>query len=106
MKSALKHTAPVVAGMLPAAVLVRLGMPALAALVFLAVLVLGVICWVISSPDRSERVARMMLARRGNARCLEGGVPAPSSLAPAGRRRTHSSHARRSPLSETVAHYS
>ncbi len=80
--------------MLPVAVLVRLGMPALAALVFLAVLMLGVICWIISSPDRSERVARMLLARRGNARCLEAGVPAPSLLASADHR-TPGSHARR-----------
>jgi hypothetical protein len=30
-------------------------MPALAVLVFLAVLVLGVICWIINSGDRSDR---------------------------------------------------
>jgi hypothetical protein len=35
--------------------LARLGMLALAVLVFLAVLVLGVICWIINSGDRSDR---------------------------------------------------
>ena len=38
--------------MLPAAVLARFGMPALAALVFLAV---AVACWVISNGDRSDQ---------------------------------------------------
>jgi hypothetical protein len=76
VKSAVKPAARTAAGMLPAAVLVRLGMPALAALVFLAVLVLGVICWIINSPDRSDRMNRMMLARRGDARCLEAAAPA------------------------------
>jgi len=40
--------------MLPAAVLARLGMPALAALVFLTVLAVAVACWVISNGDRSD----------------------------------------------------
>ena len=65
--------------MLPAALLARLGVPALAALVFLAILVLGVICWIISDPERSERVNRMLLAKRGDARCLRRpDHPAPS----------------------------
>jgi hypothetical protein len=64
------------AGLLPAALLARLGVPALAALVFLAVLVLGVACWIIDSGDRSDRVTRMILARRGDARCL---APGPSA---------------------------
>ncbi len=61
------------------ALLVRIGMPALAALVFVAVLVLGMIYWIIASPDRSDRVARILLARQGDARCLEPGTSAPSS---------------------------
>jgi hypothetical protein len=85
VKNALKPAARAAAEMLPAAVLARLGMPALAALVFLAVLVLGVICWVISSPHCSERVARLMLARRGNDRCLGADLPARSPLASADR---------------------
>ena len=81
MKNVLKHAGKVVGGMLPAAVLVRIGMPALAAAVFLAVLVLGVICWIISSPERSDRVNRMLLARRGDARCLKPGTSARYSSA-------------------------
>lgn len=46
MKSIVKYAGQVVAGMLPAALLVPLGRPALAAAFFLAVLVLGVICWI------------------------------------------------------------
>jgi hypothetical protein len=41
--------------MLPAAVLARPGMPAIAALVFLAVLAVAMACWVISNGDRSGR---------------------------------------------------
>ena len=82
MKSALKHAGRAAAGMLPAALLVRLGMPALAAVVFLAVLVVGVTCWIISSDDRTDRVNRIMLAGQGDARSLEPGASAPSSPAP------------------------
>lgn len=70
MKTALKHLGLSATVIVPASLLVRLGIPALAALVFIAVLALGVICWIIGSPDRSDRVTRMMLAKRGNARCL------------------------------------
>lgn len=81
MKSALKHVGRVVVGMLPAALLARLGVPAFAAAVFLAVIVLGVACCVISSGDRSDTVTRMIYARRGDARCLMLDPPAASSHA-------------------------
>ena len=74
--------------MLPAVALVRLGIPALAAVVFLVVLVLAVICWVISSADRTDRVNRMMLARQGNARCLTPTSSAPSVPASRSRRQS------------------
>ena len=74
--------------LLPAALLLRLGIPALGALVFLAVLVLGVICWIIGSADRSDRVTRMMLARRGDATCLKLSTSVPSSPASLQRRRS------------------
>jgi len=48
-------------------------MPALAALVFAAVLAVAVACRVISNGDRSGRVTRMMYARRGDARWRPGG---------------------------------
>jgi hypothetical protein len=60
----------VVAGMLSAGLVAGLGRPAIVAVVLLAVLVLGVICWVIGDSARSERVTRMILARHGDGRCL------------------------------------
>ena len=56
----------------------RLGLPALFVLVILAILVLGVACWVISSTDRADRVSRLLLAWRGNADCLARNAAAPS----------------------------
>jgi hypothetical protein len=85
---AVKHGSRTVAGMVPVAVLLRLGMPALAALVFLAVLMVGVTCWIISSDARTGRVNRMMLARQGDARCLETGAAAAFSPTSRPRRRT------------------
>jgi hypothetical protein len=79
MKSTLKHAGPAAGGTFSLAALTQLSMPALAAVGMLAVLVLGVICWIISSDERSARVSRMMLARRGDAKCLEVNV---SPLAP------------------------
>lgn len=73
MRNVLKHAGRAAAGMLPAAVLARLGVPALAAAVSLVVLVAGVTCWVLSSDDRSDRVNRILLARQGDARCLKPG---------------------------------
>jgi hypothetical protein len=60
--------------MLSAALLAGLGLPLLAAAFALAVLVLGVTCWIINSDDRSARVTRMIFARSGDASCL---APAP-----------------------------
>ncbi len=40
----------------------RLGRPAPGAMVPLAVLVLGVACWVLCSDARTERVSRVLLA--------------------------------------------
>ena len=61
----------VAAGALPAVVLVAgLGLPALGGLVSLAVLVLGVACWVIGSEDPDQdRVSQVLFAWRGNADC-------------------------------------
>ncbi len=64
------------AGLLPAAALARLGLPALAAAVILAVAALGAACWVIASGDRSDRVTRMIYARHGDARSLTSRPPA------------------------------
>ena len=47
------------------ALVARLGLPALGVLVFLAVLVTWVACWVFRSDARTERVSRVLLAWRG-----------------------------------------
>ena len=73
----LRRAGRAAAGALPAALLAGLGLPALGALVFLAVAVLAVTCWVIASGERTARVSQMMLARRGQA-----SDPAPGAAAP------------------------
>jgi hypothetical protein len=73
----LRRAGRMAAGALPAALLAKLGMPALAAAVFLTVVAVAVICWVIASGDRTNRVSQMMLARRGQASCLTSGTAAP-----------------------------
>ena len=75
----LRHAGRTAAGVLPAALPAELGMPALGALVFLAIVVLAVICWVIASGDRTDRVSQMMLARRGEASFLVSGTAAAST---------------------------
>ena len=77
----LKYAGCLVAGALPA-VLAGRSMLALGALVFLAVLLFRLIRWIISSNDRSERLARIILAWRGDVSCL---AP-PASVQPRSRR--------------------
>jgi hypothetical protein len=72
----LRRAGKVAAGAVPVALVARLGLPALAALVFLAVLVTGVACWVFGSDARADRVSRVLLAWRGNASCLTSGSAA------------------------------
>jgi hypothetical protein len=85
VKAILRHTGRAVAAIvLPAGLLARLGLPALAALVFLVVLALAAGCWIISNDGRSDRLTRMILARRGDARCLKVGTSSPRP--PANRR--------------------
>lgn len=59
--------------------LASFGMPALGALVSLVILALAVTCWILASPDRSERICRMLLAGRGDPRCL---APKPGTFPP------------------------
>ncbi len=82
----LRHASKVAAGVLPAALVARLGLPALGALVFLALVFLAAGCWVVRSRARTDRVSRMLLALRGNANCLGPGTT-PSSPAAARPRR-------------------
>lgn len=60
-----KYAARATAGVLPAVVVAGLGLPALGALVLLAVLILAMACWVIGSQARTDRVSQILLARRG-----------------------------------------
>lgn len=92
MKNALKYASRAAAGLLPAVLLVRVSMPVLVALVLIAVFMLGVICWVISSGDRADRVTRMILAGKGNAGCLTPSPSAPSSPASRSRRARPARH--------------
>jgi len=73
MRTELKHLGRTATGIPVAALLVRLGMPAIVAVSSLTVVVIIVICWIISSDERSDRVNRMMLAKRGDASCLKPG---------------------------------
>jgi hypothetical protein len=66
----------IAAGAVTSAALVRLGLPALGALVFLVALAAGIACWVLGSDARTARVTRMLLAWRGNPSCLPPGGPA------------------------------
>ena len=49
-----RYAAKVAAGVIPAAAVARLGMPAIGALALLAVLILAFACWVIGNQDRTD----------------------------------------------------
>ncbi len=84
----LRRAGKVAAGVMPAALVAGIGLPALGALVFLAVLAAGVACWVLGSDVRADRVSRVLLAWRGNAGCLApGGTAASAPAVPRPRRR-------------------
>jgi hypothetical protein len=72
----IKRVGKVAAGAVSAALVAGFGLPTLGVLVFVAVLAVGVGCWVVRSDARTDRVSRVLLAWRGNAGCL------PSGLAP------------------------
>jgi hypothetical protein len=78
----LRWAGKVAAGAVPAVLAARLGLPALGAFVFLAVLMIGTAWWIFRSDARTERVSRVLLAWRGNADCLPpSGAAAPGSPA-------------------------
>jgi hypothetical protein len=66
----LRGLGKVAAWTVSAGLLARLGLPALGALIFLAVLGVWAACWVFCSDARTDRVSRVLLAWRGNASCL------------------------------------
>jgi len=63
----LRATAKAVATAVPMAELARLGLPTLAAALGLAVMVLIVVCWVLASDARCERMSKILRAWRGTA---------------------------------------
>jgi len=84
----LRRAGRVTAGVAPALLVAGLGLPALGALVFLAVLATGMACWVFGSDARTNRVSRVLLAWRGDPGCLGGAsTAAPASPVPRPRRR-------------------
>jgi hypothetical protein len=72
----LKHTSKMAAVALSAALVARLGWPALSVMAFLVVLAAGLACWVISDDDRSKRVTRMLAAWRGGTTSPKPDIPA------------------------------
>jgi hypothetical protein len=74
MRGGLKAAGRAVAGVFSAAVVARLGMPALGALVLVTVMLITVACWVIRSRARTDRVSRLLLACHGDAACLTSGT--------------------------------
>ena len=70
MTAMLRRTSKAAAPTIPAALLAGLGLPALGALIFLAILVIVTVCWVIDDADRTEQVCRILLAGRGDTNCL------------------------------------
>lgn len=79
VNSARKHAGRAAAAVLPAVLVARLGVPVLAALVFMAILVIAAACWTINSKDRSDNVSRIIFARKGDPRCLDPDPAAPTA---------------------------
>jgi hypothetical protein len=75
MKDALLHVSRAVTGVLSAALVGKAGIPVLAVLGCLTVLVIAVVCWIVNSQDRSMNLSRILFARRGDARCLDPDIP-------------------------------
>lgn len=72
----LSHTGKVAAGVLSAALIARLGWPALGVLTLLVALAAGLVCWVLSSDARAARVARILTAWHGGITSAEPDAPA------------------------------
>jgi hypothetical protein len=70
MKTILGRTVKTAGAALSTVFVAGLGLPALGAVLLLAILILAVLCWVILSQERTDRVSRLFLASRGDARCL------------------------------------
>lgn len=71
--NAIRRVVGAVGGTALVTLLAGFGMPGLSALVFLVTSALAMTCWILASPDRSDRICRMLLAGRGDPRCLTSG---------------------------------
>lgn len=76
----LSRAGKIMAKTVPVALIAGIGLPALGALLFLAVLATGMACWVLGNDARAERVSRVLLAWRGNPGSLRADSPAASAL--------------------------
>jgi hypothetical protein len=70
VRTALLHMSRAAASVLSAALVGRFGIAVLAALAFLAIMGMGMVCWIVSSTDRSINLSRILYARRGDRRAL------------------------------------
>ena len=80
MTTAFKKAVQALTSMSAAGIVAALGYPAIAITAGLIILTLAAACWILSSNDRTERLARIILARRGNSQCLQAAtakVPLP-----------------------------
>jgi hypothetical protein len=77
MSRLLRHAARTAAALITPAALVRLGLPAVGAALLVVIVAAGVLCWVISNGDRSNRAARLISATRGDAVQMAGRPPDP-----------------------------
>ncbi len=84
MKAVVRRVGRVAAGIVPAAALARLALPILGAVVFLAILVAAVACWVINNDARADRATRILSAWHDGIRFPEPGAPV---ISPPGSRR-------------------
>lgn len=74
------HTAVPLSAM---AVIAGLGFPAVAMAGGVAVAVIAAVCWVVSSRERSDRMTRIILGIRGDARSLDFTPSAGANVPPA-----------------------
>lgn len=94
MTTSLKRTAQIITSLTAAGVTAAFGYPAVAAIGVLVTLPLLATCWILNSNERTERFARILLARRGNARCLQTSEQLDNQAATA-RQRPHTRRPRR-----------
>jgi hypothetical protein len=74
-------------GLVIAWIAARVNTPLLVVVVVAVVIVVGLVCWVLSDGERSDRVAQIIVAWRGDARCLTGNARGGKGMTSARHRR-------------------